>query len=318
MLRPVAIAAALYFALPTNASAADTFASAVRDAVKGRKLQDSDLKAAGSSLTPYRDLATDGGILVGLEVALGGSPPVEHVVAVRPIYRTANQVRTGPPAGRFLSDEVMRTTRLIAREDYAVASITSSGDRQVDGLSLRFARVAVDALNTADAYDSEWLGSTKATRRETLDGHGRPVVGLFGRIEDGSVFALGMTFVELSRLPAPPASVTAATPEQQALVETSTEVAAEARKINYLPLIVFGAVAVPIGLIGVFAWRRTPTGVRQLPQPPARSEFTVPRPKAMPRPPSIPDGSFDLDELMETKIPSLREFVQSETECVVH
>src|SRR4051794_19723672 len=123
------------------APAADPLAAAARDAVAARRVQESDLKGARDLGTPYRELAADGGVLVGLEVGLGGSPPAERVLAVRPVYRADGRTWTGPPAGSFLADDVTRTARLLARDGYAVAAVRVSAGRWVDGLGLRFARV---------------------------------------------------------------------------------------------------------------------------------------------------------------------------------
>src|SRR3954471_2275387 len=124
--------------LPTAAPAADPLGDAAREAVAARHVRDSELKGDHEPRTPYRELATDGGVLVGLEVGLGGSPPAERVVAVRPVYRVDGWDRNGPPAGSFLSDEVARTVRLVAREGYAVAGVRVSAGRHIDGLAIRF------------------------------------------------------------------------------------------------------------------------------------------------------------------------------------
>ncbi|HEX3148548.1 MAG TPA: hypothetical protein VHR66_10720 [Gemmataceae bacterium] len=317
MLRPILIAAGLYVALPLQLQATDALPNAVREAVTARRLQDSELKGFGSSLAPYRDLATDGGLLVGLDVAVGGCPPVEHVLAVRPIYRSADRVRTGPPAGRFLSDDVVRTVRLVAPDDSAVAGITFSGDRSVEGISLRYARVGDDGLHTAEMTESEWIGSKKSTRRISIDGCGRPIVGLFGCLDDATVSALGATVVDLPWASMPTPAVTppviASQPQEQP--ETPAAVTAETPAgASFLPFIVFGAVTVPIGIVSMMALRRNSSGIRRLPRaaPASIAQLAV----APPRPPSIPCDVFDLDELVHTRFPTITPQLHSETECV--
>src|SRR6478736_5918407 len=118
--------------LPTTAPA-DPLGNAARAAVAARKVRDSDLKGAHEARTPYRELATDGGVLVGLEVGLAGPPGAERVAAVRPIYSIDGRLRDGPPAGSFLADEVRRTVRLVARDGYAVAALRVRAGWQVDG-----------------------------------------------------------------------------------------------------------------------------------------------------------------------------------------
>ena len=99
-MRRLVLAVAVLVVLSTSA-AADPLGDAAREAVAARHVRDSDLKGAHDPRTPYRNLAADGGVLVGLEVGLGGSPPAERVLAVRPIYRVNGRERTGG-AGRQL------------------------------------------------------------------------------------------------------------------------------------------------------------------------------------------------------------------------
>ena len=90
----LSLAVAVLVVLPPSAPA-DPLGDATREAVAARRVRDSDLKGAHEPRTPYRNLATDGGVLVGLEVGLGGSPPAERVLALRPIYRINGRERTG-------------------------------------------------------------------------------------------------------------------------------------------------------------------------------------------------------------------------------
>ena len=201
-MRFLSLAAGLLL-LP-NPAAADPLTEAARQAVAARKVRESDFKGARGPLAPYRELAADGGVLVGLEVGLGGSAPAERVEAVRPIYRVDGRDRTGPPAGRFLSDEVRRSVRLLARDGYAVAALQVSAGRQVDGLAVRFARVDKAWLKLADSYDTDWVGAGSAESREWLTGDGQPVVGLVARLDGDAVRGLGLTFADLPRPPDPP------------------------------------------------------------------------------------------------------------------
>ena len=307
MLRPTAIAFALYVFLPTASRASDTPAGSVHAAVVARKLEDSNLKGYGKTLALYRDLATDGGVLVGFDVALGGVPPVERVAAIRPIYRAGNVVRTGYPAGRFISDEVTRTVRLIARESYVVEGIILSGDHQLEGLALRFARIEDGLLNATDTYESDWLGSKKTFQRETLQGRGRLVVGLFGRVEGDSVLALGATFVNLPRSPSSPVDSAMSSTTQSPELEATAATASKKAGFNWMTVIVFGAVTVSIGLVSRFILRR----------PPNASKAVLQRPKSPARSRTVLSDQFDLDRLVDTKLPSeLALYLQSEIDSL--
>ena len=70
-MRLLSLAAGLL--LLSNLTAADPLTEAARQAVAARKVRDSDVKGSRSGLAPYRELAADGGVLVGLEVGLGVS-----------------------------------------------------------------------------------------------------------------------------------------------------------------------------------------------------------------------------------------------------
>lgn len=183
--------------LVAPAASADRTADGVREAVAARRVRDSDLKGARDARTPYRDLAADGGVLVGLEIGLGGSGPDAQVLAIRPIYRIGGRDRFGPPAGSFLSDEVKRSVRLVAPERYAVAAVRVSAGKHLAGLGLRFARIDGAWLKPADATESDWVGAAAADNREWLDGEGRPVVGLFARLDGTAVRGLGLTFADV-------------------------------------------------------------------------------------------------------------------------
>lgn len=284
-MRPLfSLAPALLLVLPVPA--ADPLAEALRQAVAVRKVRDSDFKGTRGALTPYRELATDGGVLVGLEVGLGGSSPAEWVVAVRPIYRVAGRDRTGPPAGRFLSDEVKRTVHLSARDEYAVAAVQLGTGRGVDGLAIRFARIDRAWLKLADSYESAWVGTTSAEQREWLTGDGQPVVGLFARLDGDAVRGLGLIFADLPRPPdpppPPPPAPPAPSPAPKAAAKPPTLVQRPAppppTRSRVLPYLAYGAgVVLPLGLLVFLVMRRGAGGARRPTRlPPAPNRPTSP------------------------------------------
>ena len=308
-----AIAVALLLALTPLATTADPLADAVKLAVAARKLHDSDLKGSAAAPTPYREVAADGGVLVGLEVGLGGPKTNERVIAIRPVYRTGGRERTGSPAGHFLSDEVTRTIRPIARDGYAVAGLTVSAGRNVNGLAVRFARTAGAWLDQADTYESDWVG--KGDKRESIDGEGRPVVGLFGRVDGDAVVGFGLIYADLPR-PEPKTSATATATAPAATPETDTDTASESRATGLLPVIIFGAVAVPIGVLGVIAFRRKPEGIQHRPRVTARvNTLAPPEPESIP-PPSIPGDVPSTVSTVPGSRWSLQAVVEMEMDCL--
>jgi hypothetical protein len=308
------ICVALVLAPTAFASTADPLADAVREAVAAHKLHDSDLKGLGAAATPVREMAVDGGVLVGLEVGIGGSSPTERVAAVRPVYRVGGKNRAGSPAGHFLSDEVTRTVRLLARDGFVVGGMRVSAGKRIDGLSLRFVRVDEASLNPSDSYESDWVGTARAGGRELVDGQGRPVVGIFFRAQSDLLLGLGLTFAELPASPQPaPAPVTVSP------LPASPEPTAEAPPTSGntgLAMAVFAMVAIPVGLIGLVTARRRQTGrIHQLP----RATKSVPDIHLnMTRPPSIPTDLLLPGERPLTRLAGTDPVITLETDVYRH
>jgi hypothetical protein len=209
-LRPLSSLLALCV-IVAGAGAADpapSLQTAVRHAVAAHQVRDSNVKGLAQPGEPFRAATREGGVLVGLEVGLGPSGSTERVLAVRPLYRLGPREWPGPAAGDFFAADVARTVRSVARPGYAVAGVRANAGSELTRLALVYRRVKGPWLDPGDGYESAWLG-TKADPAELLEGGGRPVVGLFGRTEDGSLRALGLTFADLPE-PAPPAFATPA------------------------------------------------------------------------------------------------------------
>jgi hypothetical protein len=282
---------ALLLALPSLASGAEPLADAVRQAVAGGKVRETDIHGAATAPSPYRDTATDGAVLAGFEVGLGGPPAGERVVAVRPVYRLDGRDRPGAPAGHFLADEVTRTVRVIARPGYAVAGLSVSAGRRLEGLSIRFARIDQAALDPKDAYESPWVGSADASRRAELAGDAQPVVGVFGRIEGDAVVAIGLMIADVPRAAAPsPAPAPLAGSARRSALWTVSPQQPDQESSGIWPwvLVVLGLGAVVVGGVWMLARRRKRPGIRQLPRvrTTERGSFLRERPR------SIPEGVF--------------------------
>jgi hypothetical protein len=278
----------MFLALPSVARAGDPLADVVRDAVAAGNLRETDLQGNAAAPAPYRDGVSDGSVLVGLEIGLGG----ERVVSLRPLYRAGGRDRTGLPAGRFLSDDVIRTVRLTARPGYAVTGLSVSAGRRLEGLALRFARIDRAGLNPADAYESPWVGSGAANTRVSHGEGGQPVVGMFGRLEGDAIVAVGLVIADLPRTVAPPvaapsALVAAPVPTSALEREKPTKyVAAGSSGGRVWALVVLaGVILTAAGVVYARARRRKPRGVQQLPRLPS---LRRPGASLLEGPPSIP------------------------------
>jgi hypothetical protein len=280
-------------------------------AVTAPKLHDSAMKGSTAARTPFREVAPDGGVLVGLEVGVGGTPPAERVAAVRAIYRVGGKNRTGSPAGHFLSEEVTRTVRLVAREGYAVGGVRVSAGKRIDGLSLRFLRVDERTLNPADAYESDWVGTARADGRQLVDSRDQTIVGLFGRLEGDVLLGLGLTFAEA---PAPRAPEPTPAPKTVSTLpppESPAEDPASSGNTR-LAMLVFAVVAIPLGLIGIIAARQPRGRIQQLP----RVVKSLPNINlTTTRPPAIPSELLRRGSRPPAPIPSTDAFITWETDA---
>jgi hypothetical protein len=261
-MRPLSFSLAVCL-LAAGARAADpppSLQTSVRHAVAAHEVRDSDLKGSAEVGEPFRVTTREGGVLVGLEVGLGRAGSTDRVLAVRPLYRLGAMEWPGPAAGDFLAPDVARTVRSVARPGYAVGGMWVNAGGDLAGLAFVYHRVKGAWLDPNDRYESGWLGAGSDTA-ELLDGKGRPIVGLFGRTEGGSLRALGLTFADLSA-PARPA-VPDAPPRPKSDLEMENEAlrAARAGQPDSGGLgwyVGAGAVTLVagLGLAGYWAWRR--------------------------------------------------------------
>ena len=74
------------------------------------------------------------------------------------------------------------TTRVMAREGYAVGAAKVRSKRYVDAVQLVFMRGKPDGrLDPADSYTSDWFGTQGEQEAKTLAGDGTPVIGIHCR-----------------------------------------------------------------------------------------------------------------------------------------
>src|SRR5262245_31696677 len=157
---------------------------AVKKALAAKQLEDSDnLSPAVAGRASYREISSEGGVLVGLEVGLSKWFDGEIPYAIRPVYRVGGRDHVGAAAGNFSSPKVIRTVRVTAKDGYAVGGIWQRTGAGMDRLALLYMRVKDGHLDPADTYSSEWVGTSNGGSQTYTDGKGKPIVGLFA---DGS------------------------------------------------------------------------------------------------------------------------------------
>jgi len=138
----------------------------------------------------FRELAPEGGILVGLELGLREEWGHDVIRAVRPIYRVGDKEVFGEKRGTANGTPVV----LKARPGYAVGAVTAKSGLEIQGLSLTFMKLKDGKLDPKDAYESDWCGNNPHIVAGKIDGGGAPVVGFTGRADEKNLLALGPVF----------------------------------------------------------------------------------------------------------------------------
>ena len=145
----------------------------------------------GGDRDRFRDLAPEGGVLVGVRVSYVEKFGGPKVSSVRPVYRVGSKLVDGARRGTLRGKEASAA----AKEGYAVGAVNVRAGLGVDGFELIFMKVDGDRLDTSDAYASDWLGDKKGGVPREADGGGKTPVGLQGRAAR-EVNALGLIVKE--------------------------------------------------------------------------------------------------------------------------
>jgi hypothetical protein len=151
----------------------------------------------------FRELAPEGGMLVGLELGLREEWGHDVIRAVRPIYRVGDKEVFGERRGTATGGPVV----LKAKAGYAVGALTAKSGLEIQGLSVTFMKVKDGKLDPKDAYESDWCGNNPYMVAGKIDGRGAPVVGFTGRADEKNLLAIGPVFKgqEAGMGPVPPA-----------------------------------------------------------------------------------------------------------------
>lgn len=145
----------------------------------------------GGAFDPeFKDVAPDGGLLVGFEVGFGESFGREMIRAVRPIYRAGGRETVGEQYGTQLA----KLVTLKARDGYAVGAIAVKHGLGFDGMSVTFMKVVDGKLDPKDSYESEFVGSDENKTPTKMTGAGVPAVGIVGKSNDKDMTGMGLLF----------------------------------------------------------------------------------------------------------------------------
>lgn len=248
-----------------------TLPDAVRKAVSARQLQDSENLGDRSSKLAFREVAGEGGVLVGLDVGLAQWGERDIPYTIRPIYREANREWTGGVAGSLGAKEVRRTVRTVAKPGYAVGGMWVRSGGALDRICLLFMRMDKGHLDRTDVYPGDWVGTSDGGSEKYLDGRGKPIVGLFADASRDQARNFGFIYAKVN-VPAPkpiepdpkitvpaPQPLEQNDPGKEGPSNLSLEAAARKQETEAAgssgPLIllaILGIVGLPLALVGYF------------------------------------------------------------------
>lgn len=141
--------------------------------------------------TEFRDVAPEGGLLVGFDVGLHTFINYDTLCTARPLFR----VGEAEVPGQLHGSDTRRMVRVKAAPGYAVGAITVKAGLGVDGMSVTFMRVNGRQLDPKDSYRSAWLGGPNGGGPVVLGGDGTPVIGIRGRVDrNNGLTGLGLAF----------------------------------------------------------------------------------------------------------------------------
>ncbi len=123
----------------------------------------------GGDRDRFHDIAPAGGVLVGARVSYITRFGGHKISSIQPIYRVGEKLVDGERRGGLLGEE----TTAVAKPGYAVGAINTHTGLTVDGFEMVFMRIDGNRLNSADSYNSPWLGDEKGGTRATSRAKGR-------------------------------------------------------------------------------------------------------------------------------------------------
>jgi len=248
--------------------------AAVRAAVTSGRVTNS--RVIGFTLAKgfFQELPKPGAVLTGFDLGVGKFLDRDTIYALRAVYSTAGGESSGSEHGlftdrvlagqRLLKTKIQWTVRLRARQGYAVGGITLRTGLNLDGMSVKFMRIAGSWLDPQNAYTSDWVGNSSGGSERFVGRSGAPVVGLLGTEDEIYVMALGLFFADTTEVAGkrpgepPPRNLPAEAngprpaepPEPPALPNAAPAEPKPAHASrSWLPLAAFGAVAAPVFLL---------------------------------------------------------------------
>lgn len=138
----------------------------------------------------FKELAPEGGLLIGLEVGLVKSGKSDWIKAVKPIFLVGDKEVIGETSGTRFDN----TVTLKAKPGYAIGAISAKAGGNFDGTSITFMKIGDGKLDPKDSYESDYVGTDEKKPPVKISGEGKPVVGIVGKTRDKDMTAFGLVF----------------------------------------------------------------------------------------------------------------------------
>ena len=160
----------------------------IRDLIEDDRL--AETKIYGESKNPWRDVANQGGYIVGFETSTGQWWQHQVLGEMKPIFETLD----GPTEGARRGGGSGEVT--LAKEGYAVGGLSIRSGDVVNAVQIIFMRINPDgmSLDTKDSYRSEWLGGKGGGKPNDIDSRGHLIVGVTGKTGD-IIDGLGLVYL---------------------------------------------------------------------------------------------------------------------------
>jgi hypothetical protein len=138
----------------------------------------------------FKDLAPEGGLLVGFEIGTSKAFGRDMIRSAKPIYRVGDKESKGEQRGTDLTNVVT----IKAKDGYAVGGMSVKSGLGFDGMSVTFMKVVDGKLDPKDSYESEFVGSDEKKTPVKVVGAGAPVLGIAGKFNDKDMTGMGLIF----------------------------------------------------------------------------------------------------------------------------
>lgn len=140
----------------------------------------------------FKDMAPEGGLLVGFEIGTSNVFNRDMIRSIKPIFRVGEKETVGMQHGT----DVKNVVTVKAKPGYAVGTIAAKHGLGFDGMSITFMKVTTDGkLDPKDSYESDFVGTDEKKNPTKINNVGGvPVIGIVGKSNDKDMTGMGLLF----------------------------------------------------------------------------------------------------------------------------